>query len=71
VTDQLTALRQSHSCPDCSGSFKSPASHPADVLVGPALKPRGFAPAPLTSPYDALRALLWYRSDLYDGRLAT
>jgi hypothetical protein len=57
MTDQLTTLRAQHSCPDCSGSFNSPVSHPVEVSVGSVLAP---------SAYAELRSLIWYRGDLYD-----
>ena len=61
TVDLLTPIRESHSCPACTGSFQSLASHPAEATVGPSLAP---------SPYAALRALIVYRGDLYDGRVA-
>ena len=61
TVDLLTPRRQTHSCPFCTGSFKPPASHPAEATVGSVQAP---------SPYAALRSLLVYRGDLYDGRAA-
>ena len=59
TVDLLTPRRQTHTCPSCTGSFQSPASHTAKATVGPSLAP---------SPYAALRSLIVYRGDLYDGR---
>lgn len=61
MKDLLTPIRAEHHCPDCSGSFKPSASHPADAGGGGPLRGTPLLAPPL-SPWRHLRRLIYVRA---------